>query len=339
MPAEAAPPIGAGPYRLLEMRRGDRIVLGPNPFFAPGPPAIERLILRIVPDAVVRVLELERGGVGFLQEQLEPEILDRLRASPRLATSITAGTSVAYLAFNFRDRRLADRRVRRAIAAAIDPALLVRALLGPTARPATGLLTPEHWAYAAVPRTAPSRRRARRLLDRAGFVDPDGPGPAARFRIVYKTSNQPGRRRLAEALQAELGAVGIALDVRTYEWGTLFADIRNGNFELASLTWVGIADPDLYRLAYNSKMTPPAGLNRGRYASRTMDRLTDAGHRTLELDRRKAIYGHVQRWAAHDLPALPLWWEDRVVVATKRLHGFVPRPSGDLGGLAAASVE
>jgi ABC-type transport system substrate-binding protein len=86
-------------------------------------------------------------------------------------------------------------------------------------------------------------------------------------------------------------------------------------------------------------MTPPAGMNRGRYASRTMDRLTDAGHRTLELDRRKAIYGRVQRWAAHDLPALPLWWEDRVVVATKRLRGFVPRPSGDLGGLATARVE
>jgi peptide/nickel transport system substrate-binding protein len=341
-PAEssgAAPPIGAGPYRLVEARRGDRIVLAPNPYFAPAPPAIERLVLRIVPDAVVRVLELERGGVGFLQEQLEPEILDRLRTSPRLATSITPGTSVAYLAFNFRDRRLADRRVRRAIAAAIDPDLLVRALLGPTARPATGLLTPEHWAYADVPRFRPSRRRARRLLDRAGFVDPDGPGPAARFRIVYKTSNQPGRRRLAEALQAELAAVGIALDVRTYEWGTLFADIRSGNFELASLTWVGVADPDLYRLAYNSKMTPPGGLNRGRYASRTMDRLTDAGHRTLELDRRKAIYGRVQRWAGHDLPALPLWWEDRVVVATKRLHGFVPRPSGDLGGLATARVE
>jgi len=337
--APATPPIGAGPYRLLDVRRGDRIVLEPNRWFVGGPPAIQRLVLRIVPDAVVRVLELERGGVGFLQEQLEPEILDRLRASPRLATSITPGTSVAYLAFNFRDRRLADRRVRRAIAAAIDSSLLVSALLGPTARPATGLLTPEHWAYAPAPQPRPSRRRARRLLDRAGFVDPDGPGPAARFRIVYKTSNQPGRRRLAEALQAELGAVGIALDVRTYEWGTLFADIRSGNFELASLTWVGIADPDLYRLAYHSGMEPPAGLNRGRYASRTMDRLTDAGHRTLEPDRRRAIYGRVQHWAAHDLPALPLWWEDRVVVATKRLHGFVPRPSGDLGGLAAARLE
>ena len=330
---------GAGPYRLVDAQRGDRIVLAPNPYWPAGPATIDPLVLRIVPDAVVRVLEIERGGVGFLQELLEPEILGRLRASPHLAVTTTPGTSVAYLGFNFRDSRLRDRRVRRAIAAAIDPALLVEALLGTTARPATGLLTPEHWAFAPTRRAAPSPRRARRLLDRAGFVDPDGPGPSSRFRIVYKTSNQPARRRLAEALQSQLGQVGIALDVRTYEWGTLFADVRSGNFEMAAMTWVGVADPDLYRLAYHSAMRPPAGLNRGRYANHTMDRLTEAGRRTLDPDSRRAIYARVQRWAARDLPALPLWWEDRVVVTTDRLRGFTPHPSGDLGGLATAVLQ
>jgi peptide/nickel transport system substrate-binding protein len=331
--------IGAGPYRLVDARRGDRIVLAPNPYWPDGPPTIDPLVLRIVPDAVVRVLELERGGVGFLQELLEPEILDRLRTAPGLAVSTTPGTSVAYLIFNFRDPRLRDRRVRRAIASAVDPALLVRSLLGPTGRPATGILTPEHWAFANTPRPRPSLRRARRLLDRAGWIDPDGDGPAARMRIVYKTSNQPARRRLAEALQAELAQVGIALDVRTYEFGTLFADIRTGNFEMAAMTWVGVTDPDLYRLAYHSAMVPPAGMNRGRYASRAMDRLTELGRRTLDTDVRRTLYGRVQRWAAHDLPVLPLWWEERVVVATARLHDFTPQPSGDLGGLARAVLR
>ena len=331
--------VGAGPYRLVEARRGDRIVLAPNPYWPAGPAPIDPLVLRIVPDAVVRILELERGTVGFLQELLEPEILGRLRDVPGVRATITPGTSVAYLAFNLADPRLRDRRVRRAIAAAIDPDLLVRALLGTTARPATGLLTPEHWAFAPASRHAPSRRRARRLLDRAGLVDPDGVGPGVRFRVVYKTSNQPARRRLAEALQSQLAGVGIALDVRTYEWGTLFADVRSGNFEMAAMTWVGVADPDLYRLAYHSAMVPPAGMNRGRYASRAMDRLTDAGRRTLDRAARHAVYARVQRWAAHDLPALPLWWEDRVVVTTDRLRDFTPHPSGDLASLARARLE
>jgi peptide/nickel transport system substrate-binding protein len=335
-PAEVT--VGAGPYRLVEARRGDRIVLAPNPYFD-GPPRLDPIVLRVVPDAVIRVLELERGGVGLLQEMLEPELLARLRESPRLRVSTTPGTSVAYLAFNFRDPRLRDRRVRRAIAASIDREALVRWLVGDAARPASGLLSPEHWAYAPCAPTHRSLRRARRLLDRAGFPDPDGPGPQPRFRIVYKTSSQPSRRRLAEAIQADLARVGIALDVRTYEWGTLFADVRSGNFEMAAMAWVGIADPDIYRLAYHSTMAPPAGFNRGGYRSRVMDRLTDAGHTTRDPDVRRTIYARVQRWAAADLPVLPLWWEDRVVVASTRLKGFVPQPSGDLAGLATAYLE
>jgi len=101
----------------------------------------------------------------------------------------------------------------------------------------------------------------------------------------------------------------------------------------------GVADPDLYRLAYHSAMRPPAGLNRGGYASHTMDRLTDVGRRTLDPGERRAVYARVQRWAAHDLPALPLWWEERVVVSTDRLRGFTPQPSGDLGGLATAVLQ
>jgi ABC-type transport system substrate-binding protein len=83
-------------------------------------------------------------------------------------------------------------------------------------------------------------------------------------------------------------------------------------------------------------MQPPEGYNRGGYVSRVMDRLTARGRETLADDARRAIYARVQRRAAHDLPAIPLWWEDRVVVHTRRLKGFEPSPSGDLHGLASA---
>jgi len=122
-----------------------------------------------------------------------------LRSVPHLVVRRTPGTSFAYLALNLRDPRLARRRVREAIALAIDRDAFIEFVHG-AARPATGLLAPGHWAYAP---TRPRRHdpaRARRLLDRAGLPDPDGPGPRPRFRLVYKTSNQIGRRRLAEAI-------------------------------------------------------------------------------------------------------------------------------------------
>ena len=328
---------GAGPFQLIAAERGERLVLAPNPRYPDGVPKLHPLIVRIVPDEMVRVLELRRGGVHLVEDAPEPEIGTWLGTIPTLLVRRSPGTSFVYLALNLRDPRLADRRVREAITLALDREGLVRFVLGETARPATGLLAPEHWAYARLrsPRHDPGR--ARRLLDRAGYRAPR-PG-APRFRLVYKTSSQPVRRRLAEAVQTELGAVGIAVDVRVYEWGTLYADVRSGNFELASLAWVGVTDPDLYYLAFHSTMVPPAGYNRGAYVSRVTDRLTKAGRQTFEPARRRAIYARVQRRLAHDLPVVPLWWEDRVVVQPRRLHGFEPSPSGDLRGLAAAWLD
>jgi len=328
--------VGAGPFRLISAVRGDRIVLSPNPGYPGGPARLDPLVLRIVPDDVVRSLEMGRGTVQLLQDPPEPEIVDWLARRASLEVRRQPGTSVDYLALNLRGPRLGNRRVREAIAAALDREGLVRFVLGGAARPASGLLAPEHWAYAPARIARYDPARARRLLDRAGFRDPDGDGPLPRFRLIYKTSSQVGRRRLAEAIQAQLAAVGIAVDIRPYEWGTLYADVRAGNFELCALAWVGIGDPDLYYMAYHSAMTPPAGYNRGWYRSRVMDRLTARARRTLDGAERRRLYARVQRRAAHDLPVVPLWWEDRVVIQTRTLNGFVPTPSGDLRGLATA---
>ena len=328
---------GAGPFRLVSVVRGDRLVLAPNPHYPDGPPRLDPLVIRIVPDETVRVLELRRGGIHLLEDAPEPEMVTWLAAAPTLVVRRAPGTSFVYLALNLRDPRLADRRVREAIALAVDRDGLVRYVLGGAARPATGLLAPEHWAYAPAPARRHDPRRARRLLARAGY--PSRGRGTPRFRLVYKTSAQPLRRRLAEAVQADLANVGIAVDVRVYEWGTLYADVRSGNFEMASLAWVGVTDPDLYYLAFHSTMVPPAGYNRGAYVSRVTDRLTSAGRRTFDPLERRTIYARVQRRLAHDVPIVPLWWEDRIAVHTRRLRGFEPSPSGDLRSLATARLD
>src|SRR2546426_12446663 len=86
-------------------------------------------------------------------------------------------------------------------------------------------------------------------------------------------------------------------------------------------------------------MHPPAGYNRGGHASPVLDRLTESGRGALDLERGRAIYARVQRRAARDLPVVPLWWEDRIVVQSRRLRGFEPSPDGDLHGLTRAWME
>jgi peptide/nickel transport system substrate-binding protein len=110
-PGEVA--VGAGPFRLVRAERGDRLVLAPNPGYPGAPAAIDPLVVRIVPDEVVRVLELGRGGIHLVEDAPEPEMVAWLGARPHLRVDRTPGTSFAYLALNLRDPRLAERRVRR----------------------------------------------------------------------------------------------------------------------------------------------------------------------------------------------------------------------------------
>jgi peptide/nickel transport system substrate-binding protein len=127
--------------------------------------------------------------------------------------------------------------------------------------------------------------------------------------------------------------VGIELEIRGYEWGTFYSDVKKGNFHLFSLAWVGITDPDIYYQIYHSDSVPPQGDNRGRYANPALDALLERGRRTVDLTQRRAIYGEVQKILARELPYIPLWWVKNVIVQKSALRGFVPYPDGDLVSL------
>ena len=123
-----------------------------------------------------------------------------------------------------------------------------------------------------------------------------------------------------------LARVGIRISVRTNEFATFYSDIQIGNFDLTSMNWVGINDPNHYYMVFDSKMIPPTGYNRGAYANSAMDRLVEAGAVTLDPAERKSIYAQVQQLAAEQLPYVSLWWDDTVAVMNRRLAGFQPYP-------------
>jgi peptide/nickel transport system substrate-binding protein len=326
--------LGGGPFRL---RRGlpdggvDLVPAAAAP--ATTPPGLR---FRVIPDGTVRALELASGAVHLVQNALEPDLLPWLGNRPDLAVEIFPGTTFQYLGMNLRDPRLADVRMRRALAYGLDRESIIHGMLRDTAHVASGLLAPSHWAYSGdVPRYPYDRARAGALLAESG-VGADA--AEALRRLSYKTSTVELRRRIAEAVQAQLGALSLLVDVRSYEWATFYADVRRGDFELYSLAWVGVGDPDVYYRIFHSRMVPPEGSNRAAYANPRMDALLEAARATLDHGERVRLYAEVQRLAADDLPVVPLWWADNVVVHSRRLRGFVPAPDGDLRWLAAAHL-
>lgn len=339
---EYSPPafVGSGPFSFVSWTQNRDIRLRANPDHYEGVPRIREIRFKVVPDDTVRILELRKGTIHLLQNDIEPEVLRALEKEKRFSIQRRQSTNYTYLGFNLRDPVLRSLAVRRAVAHGIDRKAIIEHLLGGLAEPATGVLSPLNWAYEPdVATYAYNPQEAKRLLDEAGYEDPDGAGPAMRFSLTYKTSQNELRRRIGEAIQSFLREIGIDVKMRSYEWGTFFSDIRKGNFQIYTLTWVGITDPDIYHYIFHSQSIPPDGANRGAYRNAEIDRLLEKGRVLRDRGERQRVYRQVQRILAEDLPYVSLWNEVNVVVMDRRIRGYVLYPDGHFLSLKDVWIE
>lgn len=327
-------PVGTGPFRFERWIPDDKIEFIKNDDYFEGAPKLKGVIFKIIPEDTVRLLELKKGSVDFIQNAIPPDSIPSLIEDRNLKVLTGEGTSYSYMGFNMTDPILKKVKVREAIAHAIDRKAIIEHLLGGLATPASGLFTPSYWAYEPRIKTYDfDPDRAKRLLNEAGYPDPDGNGPRSRFKLTYKTTNNELRKRIAEVFQQQLKEVGIDVEIKTYEWGTFYSDIKKGNFQIYTLTWVGITDPDIYYNIFHSSSIPPKGSNRGRYLNATLDRLLEKGRSATGHEGRKDIYSNVQRIVSEDLPYISLWHTKNIVAMKNDIKGFVLYPSGDFTSL------
>jgi peptide/nickel transport system substrate-binding protein len=333
-------PPGSGPFALAGINPGDKVYLKANSSYWEGKPRLAGVAFQIVPDAIVRVLEFKKGTIQLLQNDIEPDTLPWLEKNTDAVVETNPGTTFQYIGINLTHPILKHREVRQALAHAIDRDGIIRHILKDQATAANGLLSPLNWAHDdSVPHWPFDPAKAQRLLDQAGYPDPDGEGPRPRFKLSFKTTNIDLRRRIAETLKEQLSRVGVELEVRSYEWGTFYSDIKKGNFHLYSLAWVGIADPDAYYNIFHSLSVPPNGDNRGGYKNPSVDHLLEHGRRESDSGQRKALYHQVQQIIHEDLPYIPLWWVKNVVARKPNIVGFTPYPDGDLFSLRHTSLR
>ena len=303
---------------------------------------IERVRFEVVPDTITGALELEKGSADAASNVLTPDMVYALRDAPGLETTSGPGSNVWYLNFNVADPALRDKRVRQAVAEAMDREAIVAALWRGHARLADTLLPAGQWAAAADAELAhyphdPARAAA--LLAAAGLpAGRDG----VRLRLSLKISQDETTRLLAAVLQQQLRAAGIELNIRSAEFGTFYADVTHGAFQMYILKWIGSnEDPDIYRYMDSSGSFPPKGANRGHYVNAQVDALlakaaAESGPEAEVEARRRAEYVEVQQILADELPAIPLWFPDNEVVHTRRLQGVVSRGDGNFDFLREA---
>jgi peptide/nickel transport system substrate-binding protein len=341
---EGLHPVGTGPFRFESQVQDKEVIVTRNADYWGGAPKIERVRFAVVPDTITAALEMKKGassGDAVVESNvLTQDMVHALRGTAGLVVETGPGARVDYANFNVTDPALRDVRVRQAIACALDKPALIAALWRGQARPAESLLPPGHWAAAQdseLPQYPRDVARAVRLLDAAG-LKPDKDG--VRLRFTLKTSTDETTRLEAQAIQAELREAGIALTLRSAEFGAFYSDITKGAFQMYMLRWIGSnEDPDIFRYAYGSKSFPPKGGNRGRYSNASLDALLkQATAETDDGERRKA-YVEAQRILAEELPGIPLWYPDNVVVHSDRVAGVVLNAGGSFDFLRTASLR
>jgi peptide/nickel transport system substrate-binding protein len=329
-------PIGSGPFRFVSAEPDKEVVLERNDNYWGEKARLDRVRFAVVPDMTTRALELRKGSADIAINSLTPDMVVTLEQEPRLAILRGPGTVLQYMGFNYRDPILKDVRVRQALAYAIDRRPMLEYLWRGFAQPAASILPPQSWAYSAdVPIYNYDPERARQLLDSAGYPATSG----IRFHMMMKTSTDENTRLMVAVLQQQLRQVQIQLDVRTYEFGTFFADISRGAFQFYSLRWIGgNEDPDIFEYAFHSSKFTPNGANRSFYSNPKVDALIDQARSELDQEKRRQLYAQLQRILAEDLPSINLWYLDNVLVHSQRVTNLSLNPPGNYDFLRTAQI-
>lgn len=314
-------PVGSGPFEFVAWPEEGRLRLQR---LEDG----QTLSFITVKNPTVRVLKLLRGEIDMLQNDLPPELVNYLAGQTGIQLKKAPGSNFTYLGFNLQDPDTGRLKLRQAIAHAIDRPAIIEYVMGGAATPASALLPPDHWAgnpdlepYAHDP------ARARVLVKEAGYIGGQRP------QLVYKTSSDPFRVRLATVIQQQLAEVGIDVELRSYDWGTFYGDIKAGRFQMFSLSWVGIKTPDIFRYVFHSTAVPPKGANRGRYVDKVADQLIETAEGERALDDQAEIYARLQARLLEQLPYVPLWYENHVFAARQGIEGYTVARDGNYDGL------
>lgn len=188
-------------------------------------------------------------------------------------------------------------------------------------REAEAILPPEHYTNQNADALVPyiyNPALSKDLLLKAGVKLP--------LKLVYKTSTDAQRVRLATIMQAQMAPAGIDLEIRSLDWGTFFEDVKQGQFQLYGLTWVGIKTPEIYAKSFATNSIPPNGFNRGHYADKALDQL-------LVKEDWPAVTARIHQ----QLPYVPLWYEGQFAAMTKNITHYSPKPDGNWDDLATIS--
>lgn len=310
----AVHPLGTGPFRFVEWRPGDRIVLERNPdYYLPGTPKLDRVTFRFIPDPAAQLAALRAGDVDLVAE-ITPEVAVGLEGDPKFAVVSGPQALVQILALNNAREPFTDPRVRQAIAHAVDRYQIIDLVSLGYGTPIGSHVTPAILYYADMTWLYPhDPARARELLHEAGY-------PEGFSATLTLPSNYVFHVRTGELIAAQLGEVGIEVALELVDWGTWLERVHaQADYDLTVIGHVGRLDPALMLWDYGP--TRPDYYFRRGWENDELDWLLGLGATATDPEARRAIYTVAQYLIAREVVNVFLQDPHRILAMRAQVLG------------------
>jgi peptide/nickel transport system substrate-binding protein len=329
-------PVGTGAFKFVEWKPNQEVVLEANPDYWGAKAKVKRAVIRNIKDNSQRVAALKAGEVHAI-EGVNPDDLKVLKADPNLYVQLRPTNTTGYLAFNYKVKEFQDKRVRQAIAHAINKKAIVDALYGGTGLVATQFQPPPLWGHnKELKGDEYSPAKAQELLKQAGFPNglseitwtTDGKKEPLVFWYMSRSRPYfPNPKEIGEAIAADLAKVGIKAQLQTVEWANYLDKRKNGQLPIYMLGWTGDnGDPDNFLCYF---FCGPGASREGFYANQPLaDVLLRAQALTSQAERAK-LYRQAEQMIKDDAARIFVANNEPPLGFSKKAKGYVPSPLDD----------
>lgn len=297
--------VGSGPFKLVEFKNGEHVILERyDGFFMEGRPYLDKVVMRIITDPAARAIAYENGEVHMGAFESLPRVINRLKKADGLNVTSNGYGGIGpldWLAINTTKGPLADVRVRKAIAHAIDKNFIMKAIMQDTASESrTGIHPDSPFYNADVEAYELDLDKANALLDEAGYPK----NGDTRFSVTIDFG-WPGVKPQVEYVKAALKKVGIDVEVRaSADFPTWAKRMGTMDFDLSWDTVFNWGDPviGVHRTYDSSNIAKGVWSNTQGYSNTRVDELMQLAAVENDMEKRKALYAEFQAIIADEVP-------------------------------------
>ena len=334
-----------GPFKLLEWKRGQALVLVPNEnYYEKGKPYLDKVIFKIIPDQVTLLTQLKSGEIDCMESIPPREVKDLENNHPELHVFNFPTRAYIYIGWNEKVPFFRDKKVRRALTMAINRQLIIDNLYYGYAEECTSPFVPIIWAYNPNIKPIPyDPERAKELLAEEGFADSDGDGwldkDGKRFEFELMTNyGNEIRKDVQVMVQDMLKKVGIKVDPAILEWTVMLEKIKSMDFEAMVNAWRVGTKADLEPI-WSCASRRQGGYNRIDYCNPTVDSLNTLACSMLDFDKARPLFYKAQEIIYEEQPYTFLYVPHALDALNKRFKGAKPDAIGMYHNLQEWWVE